>query len=464
VVIKPDDGNNLAHELGHYFGLSHVHNEGMTLQGAAEILVKNLPPFLTQGLLKVQEAANQIINSIFDGDAPDKSGVPHPVTDTLPSIQVWPVDSANNPLPDKCTASLQIDVVVEKQVVPFLNVKQKHTFSFTPDRNNVMSYFQGCPQCEKFSPQQIDVMRSLIETGNRRHLLGPALRWSGWIEVPGTGITDTSVAATAFDKLILIAKGPTGKLSRNQATLKGTALDWGSSWAELEGNGNAGFAPAVTTFDKKLYVFAVGPTGLVFHNFAGNGQPFQPQWFEVPGDGLASGAAAITRFDNKLYAFVVGPTGLIFHNFAGAGQPFQSQWFEVPGKGNATGAPATTVFDNKIYVFVVGPTGRIFHNFAGPGQSFQEQWFELPGNGISITSAAGALGQYLYVFIVGSDKGVYMNWAQSGSPFNSWIEIPGVGITKAAPAVAIWNNQLPLCQRTGWTNLCELSDAKLNTF
>ena len=112
-----------------------------------------------------------------------------------------------------------------------------------PDRTNLMSYFScgdASPHPTKtFSPGQIDVMRSVIVTGrngyDRRHLLGPALRWSGWSGVPGGGLTTTAVAATGFGQLVVIAKGQGPGIFRNQATLDGTTLAWGASGASSKG-------------------------------------------------------------------------------------------------------------------------------------------------------------------------------------------------------------------------------------
>jgi hypothetical protein len=433
VVMKPGNGPHLAHELGHFFGLSHVHAAGVTLDGVAQLVSDKLSDKVKSNgfTTAIQKEAEQIINAALDGDAPGTYGVPHPVTDTLPSIHEWSKDMSL-----RCTANLEINVTFKSGL--------KHTFTYTPDRTNIMSYFQGCPQCDHLTTQQIAVMRSLIQNGIRHHLLGPSLRWSGWSPVSGGGITDAPVAATNSGALNVLLKDTGGSILRNKGMLKGNALEWGT-WSELEGKGKTNLPPAITAFDNKLYAFVTGPTGLIFHNYASAGQSFQSQWFEVPGKGIAGSAPATTVFDNKLYAFVTGPTGLIFLNYASAGQPFQQSWFEVAGQGAAKGAPALAAFDNKLYAFVAGPTGHIFHNYASAGQSFLSQWYELPGDKTFLTApAAVALGDYLHVFAVGTDKKVYMSWARAGQAFSIWQEVPGSGITDAAPAVTVYNGQLYL--------------------
>jgi hypothetical protein len=447
-----------THELGHYFGLNHTHRdfwrltrplyvtEDDSFSYVEDLVATEVKSFNASSSQQLEQFIQQIIYSACDGDTADKN-VPNPIDDTPPSVHEWPPnakDASGKPL-EECSDNA---ITFKINTVPGVTAE----FSLNPDRTNLMSYFFSCEEATKFSPGQIDVMRSVVVTGrggyDRRHLLGPALRWSGWYEVPGGGLTSASVAATDFGQLVVVAKGQGPGLFRNQATLDGTTLDWGSSWLELEGHGQTKFAPAATAFAERLYAFAVGPTGKVFYNFTDQGQglSFQPAWFEVPGNGVASGAPSCTAFADKLYAFVIGPAGHIFHNLADLGQSFQSQWFEVPGNGVAQGTAASTIFNNRIYLFVTSPTGRIYHNFASAGQPFQPQWFEVPGNGTAITSpAAVAVGEYLYIFIVGGDHRLYMNWAKSGSPFGSWMEVPpGGGVTDQAPAVALWNAQLYL--------------------
>jgi hypothetical protein len=457
---------HVSHELGHYFGLSHVHPESWRLSKQQyfpdpadqpwagtyfdQFVAMNssqYPPSNTglseSELFALETAVQQVLLATFDGDA---QSVPNPVSDTGATMAEWPPlakDVSGNTAVECNTDVIAVPITFPSGLAITVQLEYDHT--------NLMSYF-NCSDTGTFSPQQIDIMRSLIETGrngyDRRHLLGPALVWSGWFEVPGGALTDTSVAATDAGALVVLAKGLGQGIFQNNAgaTVSGSELPWGDSWTELEGMGQTNVAPAVAAFDDRISAFVVGSTGLIFQNFTNTGElTFQPTWHEVPGNGRASWPPASVTFDNKLYVFVVGSTGLIYFNYANHGEAFQAQWFEVPGNGIAQGNPAAATFDNKLYAFVMGPTGLIYFNYANPGEAFQAQWFEVPGNGISITGpAAAALDEYLYVFVVGGDQRIYMNWTKAGNAFDYWMEVPGGGITDLAPTAVLFNDQLYL--------------------
>jgi hypothetical protein len=82
-------------------------------------------------------------------------------------------------------------------------------------------------------------------------------------------------------------------------------------------------------------------------------------WKHAPEAGLTFDAPAVTTYNNKLYAFVRGTdNGLHFASFNG------TSWdgsHSVPGGGLTLNAPAVTSYNNKLYLVTRGSTGNGIH-------------------------------------------------------------------------------------------------------
>src|SRR5262249_39060487 len=84
--------------------------------------------------------------------------------------------------------------------------------------------------------------------------------WSGWSEVPGNGLTASGPAATFFNygdrhgQLHLFVRGTDDALYRNFRTVTG---NW-SGWSEVPGSGLTASGPAALAFGIWLYLFVRG--------------------------------------------------------------------------------------------------------------------------------------------------------------------------------------------------------------
>jgi hypothetical protein len=85
------------------------------------------------------------------------------------------------------------------------------------------------------------------------------------------------------------------------------------------------------------------------------------------GIGLTFDAPALTTYNNKLYAFVRGTdNGLHFASFNG------TTWdgsYSIPGGGLTYNAPAVATYNNKLHVVTRGSTGNGIHY-----NSFNGSW------------------------------------------------------------------------------------------
>lgn len=151
------DPNTLAHELGHY--LHNVHtmfSMPKTVAEAANVLRQTVDAW---GWNPNDAPA------VFDADLPF-------VADTPPDPGPDLFAAANG---DACSVTGFVDVPVT------FSSGVSRTYRLQPDRENLMSYFKGCPGNHHFSRAQFDIMRCALEHGNRRHLL---LGYELWLPKP----------------------------------------------------------------------------------------------------------------------------------------------------------------------------------------------------------------------------------------------------------------------------------------
>ena len=175
IALNKGAGAPLAHELGHYLHLLHAFGglEDLSLVDARQRIknwVQSQPDAQTaihNGTPIPQHILDRGFVEALDAD---RSYFAKGINQTK-SILDTPVDLADRiftdaGLPASHDGPLPITVTFDakKNGQP-----QTHTYTYEPDRNNVMSYLNGTAR-RRFSPGQVKVMRDALMTGNRRHL------------------------------------------------------------------------------------------------------------------------------------------------------------------------------------------------------------------------------------------------------------------------------------------------------
>ncbi|WAS94864.1 proprotein convertase P-domain-containing protein [Nannocystis punicea] len=167
-------GTLLAHELGHYFCAPHTFNEVATL-AAFESQIKNLVNTTPLEPQNVEE----ILEALYD---PDASLVP--LTGDYAYLASFPIDDTPpDPGPklfaavhgSACTISEDTISVSIDYPSPYPTVE----YSVTPDRRNLMSYFNGCfGDYHHLTPQQI--ARVMATTTGHRAEVVSQVGVDGW--------------------------------------------------------------------------------------------------------------------------------------------------------------------------------------------------------------------------------------------------------------------------------------------
>jgi hypothetical protein len=426
ILIDSGATRALSHEGGHYFNLAHVFAEGKMFDAGFKTIASNaLQPPTTQS--QRQGIWNNLIATTFDGDG---------LADTAPSIQAGIPVAFQDPVADDCAPTYR-----GKMTFAYTN----GTFNgyFSPDRTNIMSYFRYCdgavPGQYRISPTQIIKIAAYL-AGPRRHLLGPALKWSAWSQVAGA--TARPLGSAAFDSrlyLFTAGNGSNNTIYFNVALAQQPFI----GWQPLGGITDA--AISATPFDNRLYLFTRG-NGTDHNVYFNVALPQQPFIGWQPVGGQTDQAVASTAFDNRLYLFTKGDGAdhSIYVNVALPQQPFIG-WQPV---GGTTDRPlAATSFDNRLYIFAqAAGSNQYTVNVALPQQPFIG-WDTIPSElttGVFPTGALAATSYAGRLIIVarGSNSRLYFNSALPQQPFGSWYEIPGAMLSNAEPTVAVFDNRL----------------------
>ncbi len=164
-----DPGHILAHEIGHYLHLVHsfgvwpnslddsIGADGKVVPGARTLIRDYV---LKNGLPKADGG------KMFDGDNTICASVPTIlcVSDTPPDPGPALFRSAGFDPCNPNQGTLSFDVQFPDG--PF-------TYSFTPDRNNLMNYWEGtCPRVQaSMTPDQVAGVRAAVTRMNRQHLI-----------------------------------------------------------------------------------------------------------------------------------------------------------------------------------------------------------------------------------------------------------------------------------------------------
>ena len=200
-------GTSLAHELGHYFQLSHPfasnpQNKEEAAQTIHDYVVVDGHP-REDGL------------DVFDGDR-------YSVGDTPPDARGTIIAKENPSISDVNLAAcgpigtVHIPVGFDDGTKQHPQHHTKH-YALTPDRSLVMSYFKGCSGPKKFSPDQVTRIRKGLETGIRHRLI--SLRASNLkrlIARKGTGaggeVSEVDVAQVADGRVVTAVRTSSGNL------------------------------------------------------------------------------------------------------------------------------------------------------------------------------------------------------------------------------------------------------------
>lgn len=170
VDLAQQRGETLAHELGHYFHLSHTFGlEPKTKAEAADLM---------REYIKRTDKPRDQAKDVFDGDASNVNDTPPD-----PGIRLFKAEyGGGHRCPD--TSSSSTDEPYVKVDVKFTDDPiETRTYTLKPDMTNLMSYFNWtrdgrCPQPRTLSPDQRAVMEEALRFGNRNGLLRTAAMMS----------------------------------------------------------------------------------------------------------------------------------------------------------------------------------------------------------------------------------------------------------------------------------------------
>jgi len=86
--------------------------------------------------------------------------------------------------------------------------------------------------------------------------------WSGWSEVPGSGLTPSGPGATVYQgKSFLFVRGTDNRIYQNLLTNN----SW-SGWSEVPGGGLTPSNPGATVYQNRLFLFVRGTDNRIYQN------------------------------------------------------------------------------------------------------------------------------------------------------------------------------------------------------
>jgi hypothetical protein len=440
------NGDNFAHEIGHYFYLPHTFVEGLRLSSLADIIKHGV-----ENDSAGQEALGRITALLADG-VPPETGLPYDIewskdivsrigtrvlnsaidgdygyiNDTPPALHEY--DSATDTPPGfvYCQANFPITVAFSNGYV--------NTFQFTPDQHNVMGYghFGGCAP-RYLSNDQVKVIRNCIFEGGRRHLTEARLLWTGWAALPRLENAKGAPGAAALgNRMYVVRVGSDGRIFIISAQ-DGYSFE---HWEEIAGGGTTKSGAAIAALGNRLYVFATGINdGRVYVNSAASGASFE-QWAPLPVGPMTNLPPAAASLGNRIYVACTGVDNRIYISSAQDGSPFES-WVEVPGDGTTDAPVAAASLERRLYLIGKGiDNNRLYVNSAADGAPFHG-WEQVPGEMRTFLQPAAAFfGSRLFLAANGKDKNIYYVSAPSEQPFGKWLEVPIGGQTDAAVTAA----------------------------
>lgn len=248
------------------------------------------------------------------------------------------------------------------------------------------------------------------------------INWTDW-SYQGGILTDAPAATSLNGVLYVFAKGSDNALYVKTST-NGTTF---SDWRRLGGVLTA--PPAATAFNGRLYIFARGT------NVGSAQSPVYPLWMMSSADGVnysvwqnlggnLTAAPAATSFQGRLYIFARGIQAGNVPNPVFPGQPNPpiyplyakssangtefGAWQNLGG--NLTAAPAATSYTDPngaetLYVFANGTDNALYERHSTDGLTYTG-WVSLGGELVG-PPAAASTGNRVYVFVRWSNDALY---------------------------------------------------------
>jgi hypothetical protein len=423
-LLNQGNGSFVAHELGHYLGLYHTFpGWGDPYSGVYSVL---------WGVTSASAADQAVINYIAQNGGTINALDGDRISDTPPDPSVLLYAAHNNQ--NVCTQpTITVTGIMNNVAV---------SFTFAPDRGNVMSYYPSCsnpPTPQHFSPQQIQRMTQTLTYTSRSALLIE----NGPFYVSGKS-TVTYTNSLGSRVIYSFASGKNGHLVVNY--WDGASWHWADQG--LPNGVSAIYNPNAILYEPgatpEIYVFAMGSNGHLVANYW-DGAVWK--WADL---GLPVGTTAMqfpsaTTFGigaQQLYVFGTGSNGHLLVDYwdggswhwADQGLPLGATAFQNPS--------AITPDGQQLYVY-----GNDVHGSLNSGDLLVEHWngsywqwedhgFAPPALGIGGVSSPKAIlysgggSPTIYVFCTNSDGQLVVNY-QSGS---SWYWA-GLGRPVGAAAV-----------------------------
>jgi hypothetical protein len=429
------NGSFVAHELGHFLGLYHTFPGWTDLNGPVYAQFNGTMPSAAQADQAVIDyiAANGGTTEALNGDA---------LSDTPP-----------DPSPVLYTAHNQNICSSPQITVQGTLNGRRAAFTFTPDVNNVMSYFGGCPPPDAgpthfhFSAQQIQRFDVTLKHQSRRALIESPLFGAHALQ---TG----NAIARGPDRLDVLATDVNGRV-------------WFGHWAQTTPGGNwnhwrpvlpdisSANAPVgvVSRHPNKLDIFVPGSdsrtyTGALDKNFA-SGQ--WRGWWNILTGAIPPGGAvtAVSRDPNKLDIFIVSTDGGVYtaawdQNVANAQW---RGWWRIGNLVATPGAPVAVVSrdPNKLDIFVAGSDGRTYTAAwdANVANGAWRGWWNILTGAIPAGGTITAVSRHpekLDIFLASTDGGVYTAaWDQhvANAQWRGWWRVGNLTTVPGAPVAAV---------------------------
>lgn len=243
-------------------------------------------------------------------------------------------------------------------------------------------------------------------------------------------------ASVAGSRVWLFATGTDGRIFFNNSS---DALNW-AGWSEVPGGGRTSLGPTAGLGPNGQLVLSVtGLDNAVWLNSTTDGSNWTG-WFSIGGQTIAAPLLG----EPGLHVYAVGTDEEIFVNTTTDLQNF-SGWSVVPGGGSTTIAMCLNGFNfsgvgGVDALFAVGTNNHIFYNAVdsdGPiSPSILNHWTEVPGGGMTDAApTAAGFSDFIdaLLFVKGfQDQRIYVNLASGYPNFGGWQEVPGGGRTNVA--------------------------------
>jgi hypothetical protein len=254
-------------------------------------------------------------------------------------------------------------------------------------------------------------------------------RQVGWVEVPGDGTTDASLAAASYQgSLFIFAKGIDDQ--RIYANLLDDLSGW-SGWKEVGGDGHTDAGMAAAPFNGRLYLFVKGiEDRKLYVNQLGPVEDWQG-WSQVPDDPArdardlqTDAGPAVAEFRNRLFLFAKGADDQKIYVNSTADVSGWSAWAEVGGFGRTAVGLTAARLKRCLLLFAVGNDAGVYVNRTADGTRWGG-WNLLDADfNVAAPLAAAAFDGRVHVFATSADDGtVSSNSTADGENWSGWRQI-----------------------------------------